>query len=172
MNWQRVIWCWLLLAACGGSGPATDSDGPDVLVGSKNGGDFRGSNMGDLPVEVMENEGSRAVYTMPDELVYRINSEKKDSTWYEISYNFNEQGLYNIDLEVVAKSRDLLSKVLDDFVIYYTSKYGPATNDQGVLLWRTMIESGSIVTVSIADGLQKMNQPAIRVNYNESRNKP
>lgn len=158
--------------ACGGSAPPQEQQGPDAIVGGSHGADFRGSNMGDHPGEVMEKEGSRAVYSMPDELVYRINAGKKDSTWYEISYNFNEQGLYNIDLEVVAKSDIVLRKVMSDFEIYYTSKYGEPTNNEGILLWRTMTESGSIVTVSITDSLTKMNQPALRVNYFESRNQP
>lgn len=130
-------------------------------------GDFRGINIGDKYSSVLEHEGEHTVYTMPDELAYRIPLGQKDSTFYEITYNFNEQGLYDIAMVIFPSGQPEINKLVDDFTAYYITKYGQPLNSPHAAEWRIMTGNGRIVKVIIADSLQKEGRPYMKVNFNE-----
>lgn len=132
------------------------------------GGDFRGINIGDGVSDVAGSEGVNSVYNMPDELVYRMESDSEDSTWYEISYNFNEAGLYNIQLEVFPKNETHLKLYKDDFVRYYKEKYGDCKYVNGYCEWRAMTNNGHLVNISLTDSLIVKSRPCIKISFNES----
>ena len=64
------------------------------ILQSVEGGDVRGSTIGDRREDVLKREEANIVHNMPDEVTCRIPTGMKDSTFYDITYNFNEQGLY------------------------------------------------------------------------------
>ena len=138
------------------------------ILKSANGGDFRGVNIGDEAKDVKMKEDAVSVYSMPDELVYRISPDHEDSTWYEISYNFNDAGLYDISLDVYPKDTNEVMVLRSTFITHYVEKYGECKFYNGYCQWRAMTENGHIVSITLADSLLQSPRPRLRVNFNES----
>ncbi|MFN0033197.1 MAG: hypothetical protein ACKVOR_13635 [Flavobacteriales bacterium] len=157
----------LMLAACWEEKKPQGT--AEHILKSTKGGDFRGINIGDRPEDVKRTEDAETVYSMPDELVYRIPPNDKDSTWYEISYNFNQQGLYNIDLEIYPAADSGMSSLREDFITHYKLKYGECQVYNGYCQWRTMTEGGHIVSITLSDTLANAARPCLKVNFNESQ---
>lgn len=162
---KNVVVFTLILFSCGNT---IEEKGANKILRSSKGGDFRGANIGDNPRQVEGSEGVNSVYSMPDELVYRMESDGEDSTWYEISYNFNEAGLYNIQLEVFPKNETHLKLYKDDFVRYYKEKYGDCKYVNGYCEWRAMTNNGHLVNISLTDSLIVKSRPCIKISFNES----
>ncbi|MCC6599100.1 MAG: hypothetical protein IT223_00325 [Crocinitomicaceae bacterium] len=160
---------FFLLLSCNDGKDKTTGAAEEILKSSGR-GDFRGVKMGDHIDNVRQKEGSGFVYSMPDELVYRIPASGLDSIWYEISYNFNEQGLYNINLEVYGKNHDVLEEITKSFSEYYGRRYGAPSVSFASLKWRTMTDNGRYVNITLKDSLKVIGQPCIQVNFNESEN--
>ena len=151
---------------------AHEEKGAKGILKSKQGGDFRGNNLGDNVSKVESNENNNIVYSMPDELVYRIAPNVEDSTWYEISYNFHENGLYYISLQVFPKNDTYLKLYKDDFVKYYKEKYGDCKYKNGYCEWRTLTESGHLVNISLTDSIPTDSRPCIKITFNETEPLP
>jgi len=165
MTWMNTTMFILLLLSCSNT---VQEKGAQKILKSSKGGDFRGVNIGDKPSDVVGREEVNSVYSMPDELVYRMESDGEDSTWYEISYNFNEAGLYNIKLEVFPKNEMHLKLFKDDFVRYYKEKYGDCKYNNGYCEWRAMTTNGHLVNISLTDSLIIKSRPCIKITFNES----
>jgi len=163
-----LLLCWALLLSMGcGNHHDTDSNAEELLEANGE-GDFRGVNIGDKKEDVIRQEGKDAeVYRMPDELIYRMPLGAEKLIWYEISYNFNDEGLYDITLEVLANSTDTRSSLSKEIVDYYKEKYGNPKNDKN---WHVMSQSGRVVDIGVVDTVVIKNKPAIRVRYYESSN--
>jgi hypothetical protein len=169
MSASALLIACSLLVACNDE-PSEELNAKLILKNSEQ-GDFRGINIGDRPEDVKNIEDAETVYSMPDELVYRIPPNTKDSTWYEISYNFNEQGLYDINLEIFPKDESGLGAMKQDFVGHYIEKYGECTMQNGYCTWRAMTENGHIVSITLTDSLSNNTRPRIKINFNETQGK-
>lgn len=132
------------------------------------GGDFRGIRIGDKPRAIKRNEQATSVYSMPDELIYRFEPNEADSTWYEISYNFNDAGLNHIHLDVYPANEELREHLALDFANYYNQRYGPGKTGADQRQWRGMTDQGRFVSVALSSGKGKENRPCIRLVFNES----
>lgn len=164
---QHLLWLALLASYSCGDNRDTNSSAEELLE-AEGEGDFRGVNIGDKKEDVIRQEGRDAeVYRMPDELIYRMPLGAEKLIWYEISYNFNEEGLYDISLEVLANSADMRSSLSSEIVAYYVEKYG---RPKGNKSWHVMSQSGRIVDIIVTDTLIIKKKPAIRVKYYESSN--
>jgi len=155
----------LMLFSCANT---VEEKGARKILKSSKGGDFRGVNIGDKPSDVVGSEEVNSVYSMPDEIVYRIESEGEDSTWYEISYNFNEAGLYNIQLEVFPKNETHLLLYKKDFIRYYKEKYGDCAYLNGYCEWRALTNNGNSVNITLTDSILVKSRPCIKITFNES----
>lgn len=138
-----------------------------ILLPSK-GGDFRGVHLGDKPKSIKRKEEASSVYSMPDEIIYRFNTGEADSTWYEISYNFNQDGLNHISLDVFPESIELKEHLFNDFVQYYNQRYGLLKNMQRHVEWRGLTEQGKFIVVSLMQEQQVNNRQHLRLVFNES----
>lgn len=157
---------WLVVfISCGDDHP--EKEGADKILKTSQGGDFRGVRIGDRPEDVLKLEDAESVYSMPDELVYRIPPDSKDSTWYEISYNFDDDGLYDIQLDIYPKSDSGVESLKRDFIQYYISKYGDCRHSEGYCEWRSMTDNGRIVSITLADTVLQKERPCLQVNFNE-----
>lgn len=132
------------------------------------GGDFRGIRIGDKPKAIKRNEQATSVYSMPDELIYRFEPNEVDSTWYEISYSFNDAGLNNIHLDVYPANDELRDHLTLDFANYYNQRYGPGKTVIEQHQWRGMTDQGRFVSVTLSKGKGKEDRPCIRLVFNES----
>jgi hypothetical protein len=156
-----------LVAATGCQTSQTQLNAETILMPEK-GGDFRGIHIGDQPKAIKRNEQATSVYSMPDELIYRFEPEEIDSTWYEISYNFHQDGLNHIHLDVYPANDALFDHLMSDFQGHYQQRFGDGKTHGSQLEWRSLTEHGRLVTVSLSKGNGKENRSCIRLLFNES----
>ncbi len=156
-----------LQAVVGCQTAQTQLNAETILMPEK-GGDFRGIHMGDEPKAIKRNEQATSVYSMPDELIYRFEPKEIDSTWYEISYSFNLDGLNHIHLDVYPANEALFDHLMSDFQDYYQQRFGDGKTLSSHVEWRSLTEHGRLVTVSLSKGHGKENRSCIRLLFNES----
>jgi hypothetical protein len=130
-------------------------------------GDFRGNKLGDDIQKVMAREQDNIVYSMPDELTCRIPMDIRDSTFYEISYNFNDMGLYVIELDVFPKSLEVAQQLFGRFKTYYDNKYGKSTVDDGYTSWFISSTRGTDVEISMIDESAEKGMPYLTIMFYE-----
>jgi hypothetical protein len=158
-------WLMPLLFSCGSAGINDNSTG-EIMKTSEL-GDFRGIEMGAWPDDVLNKEGRDVLYAMPDELTYRIPLEEKDSTFYEITYNFSDAGLYDIELKIYPRDDDQRHLLSHDFSALYAERYGQATDEKHYRLWKFMTARGRIVSILLNDSLEINGRPCLKINFNE-----
>ena len=159
--------CALLFLAQGCGKQAMPISAETILQPSK-GGDFRGIRLGDKPKIIKRQEESSSVFSMPDELIYRFEANEADSTWYEISYSFNEDGLNHISLDVYPQNPELKEHLLADFISYYNQRYGANKTNSSRLEWRGLTVQGHSVTVSLLRDTTGNESNHIRLVFNET----
>jgi len=132
------------------------------------GGDFRGIHLGDAPKLIKREEEASSVYSMPDELIYRFNSQETDSTWYEISYNFNQDGLNHISLDVFPDGDELKERLYSDFVSYYNQRYGECKTFQNRSEWRGLTMQGKFISITLIKERALSDRQHLRLVFNET----
>ena len=165
---RTIILCISLSACLAACQTAQGPVNADAILMPERGGDFRGISIGDKPKAIKRNEQATSVYSMPDELIYRFEPSEMDSTWYEISYSFNDAGLNNIHLDVYPANEALDEHLSEDFSNYYNQRYGSGKLSGGIQQWRGMTDQGRFVTVALSSGKGKENRSCIRLVFNES----
>lgn len=140
----------------------------ETILQPSKGGDFRGVRIGDKPKSIKRNEEASSVYSMPDELIFRFNPGEADSTWYEISYNFNQDGLNHISLDVFPESEELREHLYNDFITYYNQRYGHHKTMPRHIEWRGLTEQGKFIAISLLKEQQLNNRQHLRLVFNES----
>lgn len=146
--------------------PAVEEVENDVL-GVNVGGDFRGNNIGDDIKEVFNRERNNIVYNMPDELTCRIPGNIKDSTFYEITYNFNEEGLYVIAMDVYPTDSISTETLFTDFKSVYDLKYGVSEVVEGFTTWMTRSSQGTKVEITMINESKEIGKPYISLSFYE-----
>jgi hypothetical protein len=165
----RTIILYLFLSACLAACQSAQTPvNAETILMPERGGDFRGIRMGDKPKSIKRSEQATSVYSMPDELIYRFEPRELDSTWYEISYSFNDAGLNNIHMDVYPANNELEIHLAQDFSNYYNQRYGPGKISGNMQQWRGMTDQGRFVTVALSTGKGKENRSCIRLVFNES----
>lgn len=138
-----------------------------ILQPSK-GGDFRGIRLGDRPKLIKREEEASSVYSMPDELIFRMEPQEADSTWYEISYSFNQDGLNHISLDVFPQGADLEEHLFNEFAAYYTQRFGSPKTLSNQAEWRGLTTQGRFVTVSLLRKKASSHPTHLRLVFNET----
>ncbi len=148
----------------------TDANNKSIpsIVGEENGGDFRGSMMGDEVKEVLAREADNVVYNMPDEITCRIPLEMKDSTFYEVSYNFDRGLLNAIKLDLYPGNEGGTQRLLAEFSEYYTRRYGQAELKENTKSWVARGSRGRDVIVSMQITDNESN-PRLRITFIEKQ---
>jgi hypothetical protein len=140
----------------------------ETILQPSKGGDFRGVRLGDKPKLIKRKEDSSSVYSMPDELIYRFEPNEADSTWYEISYSFNEDGLNHISLDVYPQSADLKEHLFADFEAYYNQRFGNSKKGAAHHEWKGLTVQGHYVTVSLLRDSINSKGNRLRLVFNET----
>ena len=155
-----------LLTACEDKPAEVESDLSTILQ-SVEGGDVRGSTIGDRREDVLKREKANIVHNMPDEVTCRIPTGMKDSTFYDITYNFNEQGLYVIELDVFPTDLRSTNALFNDFQNYYNQRYGASSSDDGYTTWFTKSNQGTDIEITMIDESKEMNKPYLSLTFYE-----
>ena len=160
----------LLLCSCEDeqTDPAENQkDAVTSLLESIDGGDVRGSSIGDGIEDVLQREKKNVVYNMPDEITCRIPLSMKDSTFYDITYNFNDQGLYVIELDLFPASIEDSKSLFKEFKSFYDQRYGASTADDGYTTWFAKSGHGTDVEITMIEESKEMNRPYLGVTFYE-----
>ena len=123
----------------------------EIIHDASEGNDFRGVNIGDPPSKVSSTEMATSVYSMPDELIYRIGAGRKDSTWYEINYGFADNGLNNIELSVFLWSQSKALDLRNEFRALYSERYGECRIHDEFCSWSTITANGKDAVIYLTD---------------------
>lgn len=158
----------LAIFAYGCQEPEEESTPVQGILQSDEHGDFRGIQIGDDIVKVLDKESSNVVHTMPDELTCRIPLDQKESTFYEITYNFNEHGLYVIDLIIYPQDTTNTQELFDEFKTFYDTKYGPSSESDGFTAWYTRSEAGTDLEITMIDESQEKGKPFLSITFFEA----
>ncbi len=160
----------MLLWACNGESteekPSEKSELTQLLE-SIDGGDVRGNSIGDGMDDVLQREKNNIIYNMPDEITCRIPLNMKDSTFYDITYNFNDQGLYVIELDVFPANESDAQKLFGEFRSFYDLRYGASTADDGYTTWFAKSEHGTDVEITMIEESREMQRPYLGVTFYE-----
>lgn len=168
MHIVRSIVCFLLFALLEGCQPQVAPITAESILQPSKGGDFRGIRLGDKPKSIKRAEEASSVYSMPDELIFRMDPHEADSTWYEISYSFNQDGLNHISLDVFPQGEDLQEHLFRDFTAYYTQRFGSPKILANQAEWRGLTMQGHLVTVSLLKKETSLHPSHLRLIFNES----
>lgn len=167
MNALRYILLFGLVFLFACDSPSPKNDEVDQLIQSEKGGDVRGTQIGDDWTVVRSREEQNVVYSMPDELICRVPLNMKDSTFYEISYNFGEDGLYIIDLSFFPRDANQTQKLYKKFKTYYDSKYGKSSEDQYFTVWYTSSSREKDLEISMTDESTEKGKPFLNITFFE-----
>jgi hypothetical protein len=131
-----VILLGCFLAVSCNEQPKPDTVAEEIVAPGL-GGELRGVSIGDDYDKVLQTDPANFLYSMPDEIVYRLPVEGATGTWYEITYNFNDRGLYDICLEIFPTDSTTSDKILSDLLTLYSSKYGTPFLEEGYSTWNS-----------------------------------
>jgi len=162
----RVMLALLLIPACISQGG--EKEEVHSIVGEEDGGDFRGTMMGDDVNTVLAKESDNVVYNMPDEITCRIPLDMKDSTFYEVSYNFDRGLLNAIKLDLYPASEQGAIRLKDEFSKYYEKRYGNGELRDNVKYWTTRGSRGRDVEISMTLSESDINY-RLRINFIEAQ---
>ena len=159
------IWVLLAFGCSKKEEPASDVE---VIVGRTEGGDFRGNSMGDVPDEVLHREEPHVVYTMPDEITCRIPLGMKDSTFYEVSYSFDDGKLHFIQLDLYPRNEDDLGRLQIEFESYYGEVYPVEEDLSGRKTWKALSVRGKEILIRLSDRSNIQQRPCLTVTFLEN----
>ena len=165
--WHLVIVCFGFVSLSSCEEEIKEPQTVEDIIKSIEAGDFRGLEIGDDIEKVMAREEKNIVYTMPDELTCRIPLDLKDSTFFEISYNFNDQGLYIIDLIVLPNDTFGTQMLFNDFKYFYDVRFGVADSTDGFTSWFTSSARGTDVEISMMDESRERGTPYLSISFYE-----
>lgn len=155
----------LMLVSC--SSESTEITAENIHA-TEDGKDFRGVNIGDPPSEVSSTEIAKSVYTMPDELIYRIQADRNDSTWYEINYGFGDQGLNNIELSVFLPNVHDAMNLRNEFRALYSERYGECNIYQEFCSWSTITANGKDADIYLKDPVTIDDRSKLVIQFREA----
>lgn len=164
-HFGNVMVLALIMASC--SNESTEMTAENIHDTS-DGKDFRGVNIGDLPSEVTSTEIAKSVYTMPDELIYRIEADNNDSTWYEINYGFGDQGLNNIELSVFLPNQFDALNLRNEFRALYSERYGECNINEEFCSWSTITANGKDAVIYLKDPVTIGERSRLAIQFREA----
>ena len=84
-----------------------------------------------------------------------------------ITYNFNEQGLYDIELDIFPKSDVDTKALFGQFKGYYDKRYGTSSAEDGYTTWFAQSHQGTDVEITMIDESIEMNKPYLSISFYE-----
>jgi len=119
-------------------------------------GIFRGIDIGDSPEKVMSLEDSltlkdkaRANTYLYYDIPVKVRGGTKGANSFTIAYNFEDEHLYEIQVDVYLESEDDCQRIYKDFITLYNKKYGKYIKDQDYLVWNTKSAEGDNISIEL-----------------------
>lgn len=112
-------------------------------------GVFRGANIGDSREAVKDLELTDPVESDSVYLYYEYATDTANI--YNISYNFDERGLKEIQTEIYVMDVNEVEAIMDKFKLYFNNHYGASESQMGFNVWSVRSEKYNEIKISISD---------------------
>lgn len=157
----------LFLAGC-----ASEEDTTKVFtllshIAGEQGGHFRGATIGDSPQDIVDFELAKPAKTTEEELVYRFEIPETDSGYFEVFYQFDQYGLFEIQVDIYLFDRERTAELFSDFRGYFNELYGESTMDSGYTTWKTLSKRKYEINVSLIDESEDYGYSLLSITFNE-----
>lgn len=112
-------------------------------------GTFRGFNLGEKIDSVVANESGNSIEADEGYLYYEF--KLNDSNSYSVSYNFDDEGLNEIQSDIFIKSQGDTEKVFSAFKSYFDDHFGKSETHQGYTVWTVKSDKYGDVRINLSD---------------------
>jgi hypothetical protein len=147
----------LLAVSCSEPESKLAKYGPEVEgVIHNDSGAFRGINLGDKMDAVQKKELGPASEADEGYLYYEY---KLDSNSYNVSYNFDENGLNEIQSDIYIKDPSNTEKVFNAFKSYFDDHFGSSETHGGYTVWSVKSEKFGDVKINLSDESADLTVP-------------
>lgn len=164
---MRII-CFILVFFFLSCGPTTNEstqeDPLNNLLGIDSGA-VHGATIGDDIEYVMKQMKPHIVSEMPDEITARIPLNIKDSTFYDIDYDFKNGKLFSIDLDISPRTLEDCRLLFNDFSEYYNGIYGRSKMDEDYAVWYTKSSTGEDLEISMINESKQRGKPYLAISF-------
>lgn len=113
-------------------------------------GAFRGFGLGDKMDSVMKKEAGEPLEVDDNYLYYEYKTPDSSAT-YSITYDFDEQGLSEIQSDIFIKNPDNTDTVLASFKKFFDDHYGADEDHMGFAVWSVRSEKYGNVRINLSD---------------------
>ncbi len=147
-----------LISSCNKHQSALSKYGPELeAVMRSDFGTFRGFNLGEKMDSVLAKEGEKASEADDGYLYYEF--KLADSNSYNISYNFDDRGLNEIQSEIYIKNPNNTEKVFNSFKTYFDNHFGKNETHQGFTVWTVKSDKYGDVRINLSDESEDLTIP-------------
>lgn len=120
-------------------------------------GTFRGFDLGTKQDTILAKESGKPSEFDEGYLYYEF--DLPDSNSYNISYNFDDKGLNEIQSEVYIKNPIHTEKVFDSFKTYFDDHFGKSETHQGFTVWTVKSDKFGDVRINLSDESEDLTIP-------------
>jgi hypothetical protein len=116
-------------------------------------GIFRGYNLGDKLDSVQSTETGKPLEMDTGYLYYenKIDSSNINIGSYNITYNFDDSGLNEIQSDIFIKNADRADEVFNKFKSYFDEHYGASETHMGFNVWTVKSTKYNNVRINLSD---------------------
>lgn len=119
-------------------------------------GIFRGLNLGDKFELVQSTEAGKSIESDSSYLYYENKIDTTDQPSsnigsFNITYNFDETGLSEIQSDIFIKNADKADEVFSKFKSYFDHLYGESESHKGFNVWSVKSEKYNNVRITLSD---------------------
>lgn len=159
-----VLTCVLSACASPEAEPPREKTRAEKIVGDT--GHFRGVSLGMSIDSVVVVDREYLFKRQLDELNYSIPFSHTDSSFFDVSYVFDQKGLFEIQVDVFLLSEKETGQLFDGFKSLLSSRYGEPSEKPNYAYWSTR-NSGKDIEITLRDVSDEYDRPMISLNIIE-----
>ena len=142
----------LFFASCNGNGDVSENGEMFEKIILKEEGHFRGAVIGDKIDKVKKGEEAVLSEEDKDYLYYDVSINEND--YYNVAYYFNENGLYEIMVDVNFDSKAEMEDLYNSFNKYFTSKYGEGIIEENFIIWKESPDASKQIEIAMTNNIE------------------
>lgn len=126
---------------------------------------FHGIDLGQTINEVRLTEKTKVKDEQDDYLFYEVPIDA--TTNYTFAYSFDDEGLYEIQVDVFLKSKEEALELFTDFKRDYIKKYGPMNEkDTGYAFWQiVLLPDSNEAEISVIEESDEFDQGKLSITF-------
>jgi hypothetical protein len=112
-------------------------------------GTFRGFNLGDALDSVQNKEQQKPIEKDENFLYYEYLIDSSSS--FNITYNFDEQGLSEIQSDIFLMENKSNEEIVNSFRDYFSAYFGEGESQKGFWVWTVQSQKYGTVRINLSD---------------------